>query len=105
MSEKSKSMVRGVETEHGEPKQRVYRDGTACGDDSVSLTVIEALAEARGVRPMDIDTPLYDAVDPEALDALFDTDDATTSARVVFEIDEFEVTVTSDEDVFVRTVK
>lgn len=105
MSEKSEPMGSGFEIEHGVTKQRVYRDGATNGDRSVSLSVIEALAEARGVEPTAIETPLYDAVDPEALDALFDPADDRTSGRVVFEIQEFEVTVTSDREVFVRTLE
>lgn len=105
MSEKSEPMGSGFEVEHGTTKQRVYRDGVARGDSSVSLTVIEALAEAQGVSPTDIDTPLYETVDPEALETLFEPTDDSATGRVVFEIEGFEVTVTASHDVFVRTIE
>jgi len=38
---------------------------------AVSTTVVEAVARERGVPVTEIDTPLNDVVDPDALDALF----------------------------------
>lgn len=70
---------------------------------SVSMTVVEALAEAQGVSPLDIREPLYDAVDPDALDSLFDgTDAELDGGRVVFSTAGFEVTVTARGDVYVH---
>jgi len=40
-------------------------------DESASETVIRAVADARDVHPAEMDACLYDAVDPDALDALF----------------------------------
>lgn len=75
-------------------------------DGSVSMAVIEALAEARGVSPLEIEQPLYDAVDPDALDALFERgDDALKSGRVVFTTSGYEVTVTARDEVYVRAVE
>jgi hypothetical protein len=39
-------------------------------DEAVSETVVNAVADAKGVDPLELD-PLYDAVDPDALDSLF----------------------------------
>ena len=39
--------------------------------DSVSLRVIQKVAERKGVDPVALDPPLYSAIDPEALDSLF----------------------------------
>lgn len=36
-----------------------------------SVAVVDAVAEAEGVRPEDLGQPLNDVVDPDALDALF----------------------------------
>lgn len=38
----------------------------------LSQTVVSAVAAALGVDPVDLDTPLYDVLDPDALDRLFD---------------------------------
>lgn len=37
----------------------------------ISSAVIEAIAEHKSVDPVDLDQPLYDVVDPDALDAFF----------------------------------
>jgi hypothetical protein len=39
--------------------------------ETVSDTVVRALADSKGVDPTRLDVPLYDVVDPDALDALF----------------------------------
>jgi len=39
---------------------------------SASEAVIEAVARRVGIDPLDLETPLYDAVDPDELDALLD---------------------------------
>lgn len=84
----------------------VYRTThEAGGETSLSITVVEALAEAKGVSPVDIEQPLYDVVDPDALDRLFVCeDDHGTSGYVVFELSSFEITVRSNGDVVVRRV-
>ena len=42
-------------------------------DESVSQTVIMAVAEATDVDPIDLDPKISDVIDPDALDRLFDT--------------------------------
>lgn len=39
--------------------------------ESASRKVVETVAEAEEVDPLDLEIPLYEAVDPEALDYLF----------------------------------
>lgn len=63
-------------------------------DGSVGLTVVEALAEVRGVSPTEMNPPLWNVVDLEALDALFDGGSA--DCRVRFSVDDALVTVTDD---------
>ncbi|GAB3669626.1 HalOD1 output domain-containing protein [Halopiger thermotolerans] len=38
-----------------------------------SVRVAEAIAAAEGVDPVDLEPPLYDAIDPDALDSLADS--------------------------------
>ncbi|MFC7139044.1 HalOD1 output domain-containing protein [Halosimplex aquaticum] len=78
-------------------------DDRAEGTD-LSVAVIESLAEAKGVTPIDIQQPLYDVVDPDALDRLFTDGEGSVSGRVVFEFDAHEITVHSDGDILVRRV-
>ena len=74
-------------------------------DDSASRAVIRAIAAVRGVEPTDLD-PLYEAVDPEALDAMFDDAPGGSDGEisVSFRVDELQVVITSDEGVIVRPV-
>lgn len=43
---------------------------TISSAESASEAVIEAVADAKGVDPLDLD-PMYDAIDPDALDRIF----------------------------------
>lgn len=68
--------------------------------DSLSRVVIDAVAEHEGVEPSELEPPLYHAVDPEALDALFpDTGRSGSTGRVRFSYDGRDVCVTSDGQV------
>ncbi|WP_254521607.1 HalOD1 output domain-containing protein [Natrinema caseinilyticum] len=67
--------------------------------DSISLRVIDAIANATNTDPHELD-PLYYVVDPEALDQLFQSD-TSTSVRVEFEYDGRLVEVRSDGTVAV----
>lgn len=85
-----------------EPRRIVRRRND--DETPVSVTVIEALADARGVNPVDVERPLYDVVDPEALDRLFDRPGGDgIDGRVVFSFDAHEVTVTASGEVLVRS--
>jgi len=65
--------------------------------DSPSLRVVEALADATDTDPLELE-PLYNVVDPEALDRLFRTDSGVP-ASVRFEYDGHTVEVGSDGSV------
>lgn len=39
-----------------------------------SLAVVSAVSSAAGVDPTDLDPPLYEVIDPDALDSLFQTE-------------------------------
>lgn len=68
-----------------------------------SMTVVAAVADARGVDPLELE-PLANAIDPEALDRLFaDTYDghSRTAGYLTFEVAGCDVTVTGDGEVSV----
>jgi len=67
------------------------------GPTTLSEDVVSAIAENEGVDPMDLDPPLFDAIDPDALDNLFNV--KTADGRVTFSYDGSDVTVTSEGDV------
>lgn len=70
------------------------RDGT----ESVTTTVINRILAREDVSSTDV-TPLYEVIDPEALDTLFapkqDGSRRSTTGRVSFEYQGYRVTITS----------
>ena len=58
---------------------------------TVSGRVIQAVADRDGVSPLDITPPLFDAIDPDALDRLYD--DGRTGVAVDFEFAGYLITV------------
>ena len=78
-------------------------------DTSLSFEVIRAVAEREGVDPIDIEPPeyepLYDVLNPEALDALFEPREGGIprgSGQVEFTYCGYEVVVESDGSVELR---
>lgn len=65
------------------------------------MKVITEVAEVRGISPIDA-PPLYDTIDPEALDALFAGQDRT-SGQVSFRYNGCTVTVGSSGQISVQT--
>lgn len=70
------------------------------GDRRPSMAVVSAVADLAGVPPHGLPVPLNDAVDADALDALFR--DSTVDGRVSFRYDGYRVIVRSDGQVLVR---
>ena len=72
---------------------------------SVSQAVIETVAEAEGVDTEDLTPPLYDVVNPDALEQLFSATSTAgrTEGKVVFSYRTHEITVTADGLVRVET--
>ena len=61
----------------------------------LSQSVVDAVARAEGVDPLDLEVALYEVVDPDALDALFQTECGAVEGRVEFEYYGYDVTVTA----------
>lgn len=66
--------------------------------DELCRAVIRAVSDAEGVDPEDLESPLYEAIDPDALDGLF-AGRANTTGRIVFRYHGYTVTVSSDDRV------
>ncbi|WP_049971561.1 HalOD1 output domain-containing protein [Haladaptatus cibarius] len=74
-------------------------------DEKLSTAVVMALAEMAGDDPAEIGVPLYDAIDPDALDNLFsDKHDGSPrmGGKVVFDILDYRVTVHSYGQIVVK---
>lgn len=72
---------------------------------SLSLAVVEAIAEREGVEAIDLDRPLYDVVDPDALENLFPRDaggEPRCRGHVTFAYGRHTVRVASDGEVRIR---
>lgn len=69
-------------------------------DISLSTRVVTEVAAAKGVSPIDMQPPLYDTIDPDALDSLFDG--TTRTGTISFSYLGFDVTVESTGDVSVH---
>lgn len=65
---------------------------TSCENYTSSDDVVDVVAAARGVDPMELD-PLYDVIDPDALDAVLARD---TDVEVAFEYADCLVVVRPD---------
>ena len=67
--------------------------------------VVQRVADAEGIEPSELEEPLYDVIDPEALERLFAApEDGQSRDRGVvrFPYHGYEVTVRADGDVSVR---
>ncbi|WP_436926938.1 HalOD1 output domain-containing protein [Halosimplex amylolyticum] len=72
-------------------------------DQPISQVVVETVATVEGVEPTELSTQLYDSVDPEALDTLYDTaNDRDESLRVSFAFHGYEVSIVDGERITVR---
>ena len=72
-------------------------------DESPSHGVVRAISAVKGIDPTDVD-PLYDSIDPNALDAIFGgtTEARESDIRVSFRVDDLEIEVSEDRRVTVR---
>lgn len=86
--------------------KEITRRGHADGDsNSISETVVRAVGEALGKKPIDVE-PLNGTVDPDALNALFDArmngETRSGDGGAFFQLDGCDVTVYSDGRVVVQ---
>lgn len=72
------------------------------GAESLSVAVVEAISERASVEPTEMDRPLFDAIDPDALEHLFPVDGdgrPRSEGCVTFSYADFSVRVSSDREV------
>lgn len=72
------------------------------GEQSISFSVIEAVAAYEGIDPAEIRAPLHSAVDPEALDTLFQSADGGQGAvSVTFTYNGYRVQIDGPDAIIV----
>lgn len=74
---------------------RAPSSNMSTGTEPLSVVVVKAVADAERIDPLDLPAPLGDAVDPDALDVLFQNG----SGRVSFDYCGNEVTVDAEGSV------
>jgi hypothetical protein len=67
-------------------------------ENSLSATVIEAVAEEMDCEPGNLPEPLYESINPDALNMLFEGQDRANGVLTFFYCG-YDVTVTADGDV------
>lgn len=67
---------------------------------ALSTAVLQAIADYEGSDPRAVTPPLYESIDPEALDSLF----RETSGEVTFEYKDYTITVGSNGTVEVESL-
>jgi hypothetical protein len=73
-----------------------------------SAAVIEAVAEYNGVNPIDLEQPLFDVIDPDALDALVGNDKsgpALSDTAIQFTYNDCRVHVSGEGSVDVSSAR
>lgn len=76
---------------------------TSSPRDSISVQVVEKIAETEGTDPIDLNPPLHSVIDAEALQHLFDSmPNESKPGRVSFEYNGYTVEVVADETVQVE---
>ncbi|RQG94090.1 HalOD1 output domain-containing protein [Natrarchaeobius chitinivorans] len=75
-------------------------------EESICLEIVEAIAEHDGTTPEKLHPPLHDAIETDALDALFTPDDADRRPSAVeFTYDEYTVRVDADAEITITDLE
>lgn len=69
----------------------------------LSMAVIDAIADREGVDPVDLEPPLYDVIDLDALDSLV-RGPAQSTIEITFQYGEYDVRVTNHGDIDVSPI-
>jgi hypothetical protein len=76
-------------------------------DQPLSESIVRAVASAEGIEPEQVASRIYDSVDPDALDRLFNApseDIKRQDAQLFFKLDNHEVIIQGGELVIVRPI-
>lgn len=84
-------------TANAELSDAVYTTNRDTGSD-LAVTILEGLAALKGTSPLELDVRLTDAIDPDALEELFDPSPADVG-RLVFPLGDYLVSVHSNGEV------
>lgn len=79
---------------------RLNPERDSATESPLSLRIVERLATETGISPMEL-TPLYESINPDALDTLFTTGGRPEqeASHVQFFHEGYSITVTADEEI------
>ena len=77
----------------------VQRTDTVADRTPLSMEVIDAIAAQADVDPVDLDTPLYEVIDLDALDALTTGAPESATVEITFQYEGYDVHVTGDREI------
>ena len=75
-------------------------DATVTIDETLVMKVVDAVADAKGVDPLELD-PLHEAIDLEALEAIFSTAEGRSAVELSFTVAGCEVVVRGPDQISV----
>lgn len=75
-------------------------NATVTIDETLVSTVVDAVADAKGVDPLELE-PLYESIDPDALDAIFSKADGRSAVELSFSVAGCEVVVRGPDEISV----
>ena len=84
----------------------MFRGQLGASSETLSSAVVSAVAAAEGVDASELTEPLFDVIDPDALDALFRPNGATPlNGKLQFDYYGYEVTVYGNRQVEVHPLE
>lgn len=86
--DRSAALRRGDDSQLDDGTARLYRVGR---DEPLDVAITYAIASIEDVDPTDVEPPLHEVVDSEALERLFES--ATGDARARFRVGDYDVAV------------
>jgi hypothetical protein len=91
-------------TSHESATQALYRTyHNPAQSDPLSTTLFEALAVVEGVAPENLPIRLYDHIDVDAIDALFNAANPDTQWQLTLTINRYTVTAHADGEIVVES--
>lgn len=94
------------ESDEPADQQQILTRSVYGPDRDITQVVFDTLDQVPGFDPDDVDQTLYEAVDPDALEAVFSATRSSDRSvgRITFPFAGYELTVTADGEVVVRNV-
>lgn len=92
-----------IQTERKKETEQSARETKIQHEHSISEAVVAAVARAEAVDPDELRSPLYDSLDPDALDKLYETaSERNTTLHLNFTFDGYNISIDSEGEITVH---